>query len=1060
MRKLLLSGLFFVFVVGMGFAHQLQKAEVSLVYKRALSTQSTVSGTVVDQAGEGIPGVNVVLKGTSTGTSTDMDGNYSLSIPDDQSNGTLVFSFIGYLSKEEPINGRSVIDVTLEPDIQQLEEVVVVGYGTQRAESVTGAISSVSEEEVAALPVPNVEMAIQGRVPGVNITNTGGPGQPPVVRVRGIGSISFAANPLFVVDGFPIQGVNTGIAGFPDLGLNNFDTEDIQSVDVLKDASSAAVYGSRAANGVIIITTKKGSRDGLRVNLDTYVGVQRPWKQMDLLDREGYIQYATMMKNNAGNPLPSRFSEMNEPIYEGATQTYAQTNTDWQDEMFRTAPISHTHLSLSGGDEKFRVYSSASYFNQEGIMLGTDYSRLSFRLNSEYDISRRFSFGENLTISADDRGNENNTALGQRSQIQHMIRSVPYIPVYDPTLPGGFRAPNGEDGTDPENPVRIALMDRNMTESLRILATGYVNVMLFDPLSYRFTAGIDYVSAQSRTKLPIYNDSFNARNQAQLSDNQFTTISPLFTHQLTFDQRFGRHYLNAVAVAEQQHAEARALQTGGTFNSNDLDELFGAQNQSVAGRRFETHLISYVGRVNYEFANRYLATFSFRRDGSSVFAPGNKWGNFPAGALGWRISEENFMDNVGFISELKLRASYGLLGFNGIGPYDWQIVMNQNASPIIGGSPVSGSYYDRLGNRDLQWETTKMLNVGLDFAAFENSLTFTMEVYNRRVENLILQVPSPPSLGYAQNTTANIGEMRNWGYEFQAGYFLTTPGNFQMNVSANVGIARNEVLQLATPSSTIPAGQFSDFPYDMTNTEEDRAIQSFYGYVTDGIFQTTDEVLNAPVQNLPADLDDYNPETHTAPGDIRFRDLNGDGVINADDRTYLGNFLPDFTYGLNASVNVGSFDVTLFLQGVYGNDLFNLVKWYRQGTPRLFNAGEEVLNAWTPENTGSDIPRMVDSDPNQNGRVSDRFVEDGSYLRIKNLAIGYSLSDDVLLSMTRGVVKNFRIYVSSQNLLTFTRYTGYDPEIGPRPNQLLTSGVDYGQYPAALTIIGGLQIGF
>jgi len=994
-----------------------------------------ITGKVTDKNGQGIPGVSVVIKGTSRGTTTDAQGNYALNAGN---NATLVFSFVGYVSQEVAVANRSRINVTLTDDVKALSEVVVVGYGTQKRASVTGAISSISSQEVTQLPVPSVEQAIQGRVPGVNVVANGSPGETPIVRIRGIGSINYAANPLYVIDGFPTS------------DLNNFDTRDIESVDVLKDASSAAIYGSRAANGVIIVTTKKGTSDGkLHVSYDGYVGTQSAWRQLDLLNRDEYIQYGTALRTNAGQPVPTRFANMNQPIYAGATQTYAQTDTDWQKAMFRNAPITQHSVQLSGGNEKSRFYSSMGYFNQQGIMIGTGYKRGNFRINSDHTISKRFSFGQSLTISYDDKLNE--VSAGGRTQVQNMIRMTPYMPIEDPTLVGGYRGPDGSDGSDPQNPVRAALQDQGNTQRMKILGSAYLDVKLFDGLTYRIRGGIDYVSARTYSFLPIYNESFNARALASLSDDRYTYTSPLISNQLTYEKTFGKHSINVVAVAERQAGRMLEIVGTGQASSNTIRELNAIISTSagLTGTRSENVLLSYVGRLNYEYAGKYLLGASFRRDGSSRFAPGKKWGNFPSVSAGWRISEEPFLKNVPTISELKIRASYGTMGFNGIGDYSWQVAVSQNTNAIIGGDTrTQGTYFDRLGNTDLSWEVTKMSNFGLDLGLLNNSITLSAEVYQRNTDGLILNQPIAPSIGYTQSPIVNVGSMRNNGVELQLGY-NKTKGAFRFNASGNISFIRNKVLSLGPTVSPLLNGANADYGgFDITRTESGQPIQYFYGWKVAGIFQSADEVKAAPTQD------------NAKPGDLRFVDANGDGKIDASDRVNLGNFLPNFTYGLNLSANFRGFDASLFFQGVQGNKIYNGVKVIEQGMLRLFNAGTDVLRAWTPTNTNTDVPRAVDGDPNGNSRTSDRFIEDGSYLRLKNFTIGYTVPVAALQSFSRGTLSRARVYVASTNLLTFTKYTGYDPEVGSRSNGTLTNGIDYGQFPQARTLMVGLQLGF
>ncbi len=1009
--------------------------------------QRTITGRVTtDEDGSALPGVSIAAKGTTLGTVSDASGAYSLNVP--QNVNSLVFSFLGYTSLEVIVGANNVIDVVMSPSATDINEVIVVGYGTQKRSTLTGAVSQVSTKELTALPVIDVRQALQGRVPGVQVVNNGSPGEDPIVRIRGIGSINFASNPLYVVDGFP-----TG-----DLGT--IDSRDIESVEVLKDAAAAAIYGSRAANGVIMITTKRPkANSGLSVSLDSYYGTQAAWKTLDLLDRDGYIKYATALRGNAGQALPARFGRLNEPIYAGSSQTYAQTNTNWQDEMFRAAPITQNNLSISSGNEKSRFYAGLGYFKQDGIMLGTGYERYNFRLNSVHNLSKSITFGQSLSLGSDFRQNENNA--GGRTQLKHILHMTPYIPVEDPTQPGGYRGPSGDDGTDPQNPVRVALQDQSRNSRFRTLATAYLDIKLFAGLSYRFTGGIDASNTVNRLNNPIYNESFNARNFNRVEQNTFNFVSPYFSNQLTYDKNFGKHHVNVVAVAERQDARSSSLSGGGNYLTNELKEVSNTLiDAGINGRTETSVLFSYLGRVNYEFNDKYLLSGSFRRDGSSVFAPGNKWGNFASVAVGWRISEEAFMQQFENISELKLRGSYGLMGFNGIANYAWQPVLAQNTGAIFGADTrAQGTYFDFLGNTDLGWETTNMTNIGVDLGMFKNRLTFQVEYYNRITDGLILNQPLSPSLGFSQATPANIGSMKNSGWEFQLGLNSKSGSAFRWNINANLGWVTNNVESFGE-NITAPLFTGANADYggeNITITRPGLPIQSFFGWQVAGIFQTQAEIDAA---NALGNDDKPYQIAATKPGDIKFVDQDGNGLIDAEDRVVLGNFLPDFTYGFNLSASFKGFDATMFVQGVQGNKIFNGTKVLRQGMLRLFNAGTEVLNAWTPQNTNTDVPRAVDGDPNRNSRTSDRFIEDGSYLRIKNLSVGYTLPTSSLSGFANGSIKNLRLYISTQNLLTLTKYTGYDPEIGSRFNGTLTNGIDYGQFPAARTILFGIQAGF
>ena len=1019
-----------------------------------LSSQtSKVTGKVIDSAGIPLPGVSVVVKGTTNGTITDSNGSYIL--PNVPVNATLQFSFVGMKSQEIAVSGQSTINVTLSEEAFGIEEVVAVGYGVQKKTSVTGAISSVSGKDISNVPVASLQSALQGKATGVTVVNNGAPGTNPIVRIRGNGSISYSADPLYIIDGTAAS------------DISNFDSKDIESVEILKDASSTAVYGSRAANGVVLITTKKGKKDGqIHVSLDSYAGVQSVSKKLDLLNTDQYIKYGTALNTNAGLAVPTRFANMNDPIYAGATQTYAQTNTNWQDELFQKAMITDNNLSFSTGSDKSTYYASVGYFNQKGIMVGTGYERGNLRFNSEHEISKRIKFGETFMYSISDRNNQKETQ--GRTNIMHAIRSVPYLPVMDPTKDGGYRAANsGSDGTDPFNPIELQNIFESTTGTSKLFGTLFLEFKLADFLKFKTSAGLDYTNITNKVHQPIYNDGFNANSAATISRETFQNITKTFTNQLTFDKTFGDHYLNVIAVQEETAFSNNAMFITGKLPTNAVQELTGLSNVNANGSYQENLLLSYLGRINYEYKNKYLLSVSMRADGSSKFAPGNKWGSFPSASLGWRVKEESFLKDIASISELKLRAGYGELGNNAIGNYDWQAVMLANTDYVFNNATTGGSYFNAIANQNLKWESSKMTNIGIDYGMYNNKITFTAEWFNKITDNLILAVPYPTSIGYRAPAYANIGKMKNYGMEFQVGYRINS-GSLQSNLSANLSIVRNKVLNLANETATIDAGFNQDYgAYNMTRTVIGEPIQSFYGWQTEGIFKSAAEVTAAPKQ------------AGAAAGDIRFKDLSGpngtpDGIIDSYDRTFLGSYLPKFSYGLNYSGTWKKFDFSVFFQGVYGNKIYNGTKVLTQGMLRLFNAGTEVLNAWTPTNTNTDIPRAVSGDPNQNARTSDRFIESGSYLRLKNLSIGYTIP---MSGLTKGNVKEIRIYASGQNLFTITKYTGYDPEVGAyiplsgngtpgtagsggSTSGLLNNGIDYGLMPSSRTILGGIQIKF
>lgn len=1024
--------------------------------------QKQVEGIITNSDGEPLPGVSVVIKGTTQGTITDLNGHYQ--IADVAPDATLVFSFVGMATEEILVGDQMEINITLLPDILALDDIVVVGYGTQARQNLTGSVSKLSADKIESKPVSSIESALQGQVSGVSVVNTGSPGTAPTVRIRGIGSVNYASDPLYVIDGIPVG------------NLNNFDIKDIESVSILKDAASAAIYGSRAANGVVLITTKSGKiSDKMILSIDASFGYQKAWKKLDLLTRDEYLQYGTELLTNAGLDLPYRFSNMDEPIYEGTSQTYAQTETDWQDEIFRTAPMAQLNVSLSGGNEKNRLYTSYGRFSQTGIMLGTDYNRHSFRINSDSKLNKFITIGENIKASYSEMSNQR--VAGGRTLVKHIVNQAPFVPVYNPTNIGGFGGAQTTDGSDAENPVRIATLETDKTRVVNLLGNVYADLRFTNWLTFRSSIGIEYTADRHIIRLPIFNEGYNVRVDHELTDNRFTYFSPVITNQLTFNQYLGKHHINAVAVVEQQQTKKSVLNGSGKQATNIIDQLGGSSAQSIDGYIEETALLSYAGRLNYAFDNKYLVNFSIRRDGSSVFAPGKKWGTFPGASLGWVISRESFMEDVAFFSNLKLRASYGTLGFNAVGAYPWQSSITTNTTAVFNNNYENnvGAYFDKLPNKDLEWEITTMSNFGFDIALLENSISFSAEYFIRQTDNLIVDNPLPTSLGYAVNPATNIGSMKNWGYEFTAGYSKTF-GEVNISIDGNITFLNNEVLKLSTGQPTIDRGGVtSDYGgYTLTRTEAGYPIQGFYGWVVDGIFQTQAEI---DALNPDPDNDIYYQTENTGPGDIKFKDINGrgendeflpgqpDGIVDDYDRAYLGSYLPDFMYGLNLTASYKGFAASLFIQGVHGNEIYNGTKVLTQGMMRLFNADKDVLDAWTPGDETTDIPRAISGDPNHNARTSDRFVEDGSYLRIKNFTLSYSLPQETMSSLFKGTVSGLSVYFTAQNLLTLTKYSGYDPEIGASSdysstNTTLLHGVDFGFYPQPRTFIFGVNMSF
>jgi len=1024
-----------------------------LFFSTGLLAQTTVRGKISDANSNPLSGASVTIKGASRGTSTNASGEFSIAAkPGD----VLEISMVGYQSTSLKLSAdQREINLQLQQKLSTVEEVIVIGYGTQKRANVTGAISSVNSKTVRELPVPNISQALQGRVPGLQVTNNGSPGTDPIVRVRGVSSISYASNPLYVIDGLP-----TG-------DLSTIDTRDIENVDVLKDASAAAIYGSRATNGVIMITTKKGTRGSkLRVSIDSYVGFQNVTKRLSLLNTQQFQQYAIAYRGaNVDRLLPPW---VNTPIYKGATQTYGQTNTNWQDAYFKTGVMTQHNIGLSGGNDVSRFYASFGYFDQTGTSPTVAYKRFNFRINSEHNISRVFSFGENLYVANGDQDYDNNEA-GSRSNLINVIRIMPHMPVYDPTTSDGYRGVNSVlDGGDPTNPIEDAkVKNPGNRNTIKVLGTAYIDVAFTKWLKYRSTIGIDYSNGLDYRFSPIFNDSGTVAGSssvlASITNNRTINTVQVYTQQLTFDKTFGDHHINAVGVYEYLQQKTRNENTSGKQASNNLRTLNNASNVSVQTLKNEGDLISYVGRLSYDYKGKYLLSGAVRRDGLSIWAPNKRWATFPSASVGWRIDQEKFMQSQSTVSELKFRAGYGLTGLNGFlltqfAPFSytpWQQVVNASSAYYPFGNSLTGgpsSSIQALANKQIEWETTKQLNFGLDLGLLGNTITVSAEYFRRKTDNLIIALPLPPSLGFlTSNVPVNVGSMTNNGFELQAGYNKRT-GDFKWNASANISFITNKVTRLAAAVPNIESGLDADLSEgeNVTNTAVGHPIQSFFGWQTEGIFQNT------------ADVQKHAKQPGAAPGDIKFKDINGDDTITNDDRVFLGSFIPKFTYAFNLGANYKGFDASAFFQGVQGNKIYNATRTISEGMVRFFNSSTRVLDAWTPGHTNTDVPRAVSSDPNHNARPSNRFLEDGSYLRLKNVMLGYTVPDKWLQTTAKGVIRGFRIYVSAQNVLTFTKYTGFDPEVGNRTinTSTLNNGIDAAVYPQPKAYQVGIQANF
>lgn len=986
-----------------------------------ISAQQTVTGTVSDESGP-LPGVNVLEQGTSNGTTTDFDGNYSLRVGE---NAILVFSYVGYQTQEVAVNNRSVVNLNMAISSESLDDVIVVGYGTQSRAEVTGAISSISSEEISSLPVATAEQALQGRASGVTVINSGAPGNSPAVRIRGLASPN-NNDPLYVIDGI--------IAG----GLGSLNPNDIENIQVLKDASTTAVYGSRGANGVVLVTTKSGSASQkAQLSFDAYSGVQFNSNRYDLLNSEQYIQYA----RDVVDPDPERLTN-------AQYADFINNETDWQDEIFRTGILKSFNLGLSGGNESSNYRFSGGYLNQEGAVIETEFERFNFRTNSNVDFGK-LSFGQTMNVAFTLQNPER--ADGGRSLLEHAIKSAPYLSVYNPDNRGGFQGPNSAlDAQDAANPVRVQTLGSAENKGLTFLGSLFAEYEIIEGLTFRSQAGLDYYKFNNNNFIPSYNDDSSGGTHqmgfAQITKNSGTNQSLTLTNSLNYQFDIADlHNFEILALAEDQNVDSESVNASSQNAITDDVEELSLNQAGLTSASSEYRRVGFLGRVNYNFDQKYLLAGSFRRDASTRFGANNRWGNFWSVAAGWNIAKESFMEDSN-INNLKLRGSWGTTGNDQIGNYRYASTLVTRFIYPIGGAAVQGTTAEGLPNPNLKWEEVTMKNIGLDLGLNNNQFTLSLEYYSNRSDDLLYELPLPLSLGYNVPTIAsNVGSVETNGFEADLGY-NDYEGDFTWSANLNLGTSKNEVLSIGSLNQV--QGGFFENEF-LTRIAPGESLFHFYGLRTDGIYQNQaeiDEVLTA------------NPnQVAVQPGDIRFVDINGDGDITAADKTVIGNPYPTLTMGLNLGAQYRNFDISLFIQGAYGQDIYNTNLYDLEGMPRLFNSGVAVLNRWTGEGTSTTIPRALGAPSNL--YASDRFIEDGSYTRLKNLMIGYTFDDGIF----NDSLSNLRIYVSGQNLITLTDYSGLDPEIGV-DNVLFQGtgaiGIDRGLYPQPTSITFGLQLGF
>ncbi|WP_345241799.1 TonB-dependent receptor [Nibrella saemangeumensis] len=1022
----------------------------------------TVTGRVSDANDEALPGVTVLLKGTSVGTTTDAKGTFTLPLPSARA-ATLVFSYIGYRTLEMPLGNQTTVNVTLEPDVKSLNEVVVVGYGTVKKSDLTGAVSSIKADDIRSMPIVSLEQGLQGRAPGIQVTQaSSAPGGGMSVRIRGGNSINGGNEPLYVVDGFPIYNNNDEsnpsggrLGGFRTTpnALASLNPNDIESIEVLKDASATAIYGSRGANGVVLITTRRGKAGQNKVSFDMYYGSQQVDKKLAVMNGQEFAQFANQEAKNLNQPLyftPQTLAQFNNLADWGKLINGPGMN--WQDEIFRTAPMSNYQLTFSGGNDRMQYAIAGNYYNQDGVVKKSNFSRYSLRTNIDAQVSNRFKAGTSLTVS---RTLNNQTIDGGMGNANAgaVHAALQYLPILPTRLNNGLYS-RREDEPSPlnpfgrNNPVQIIESATDLTTANRILGNVYGDLKLVEGLNLRVMLGTD-VDNRERDYYFAGEGERDATAQGSASIGTTASFSWINTNMLTYSKTFGAHQLTATGVYELQQ---RTFQSRGMSNSIFVTDAFlfeniGAGTQvggpGVSSNKNKWSLASYLGRLNYVFRGKYLATISARADGSSRFGANNKWGFFPSLALGWRLGDEEFIRKANIFSDLKLRASIGQIGNQEIGPYR-SLTRITNADYTFNRQRVTGLTPTALGNPDLKWETTTQTDIGLDAAFLNDRISLTFDYYYKKTSDLLFDISLPLNSGFS-STQGNVGNIQNQGIELALGGYVVD-GVVRWRTDANWSANRSKVLALSAVGQVFGPLLTFDYRWRGNMLQVGEPVGVFYGYRTNGIFRTAEEIKNSA---QPA----------AQPGDLRYADVNGDGKLDGNDRTILGNPAPKFIYGWTNTVSYKNFELYVFLQGVYGNSVLNATRRDLYNNLARHNVAKEVLyNSWNTDNPTGTLPRIGGNSFNNTPTADeyvDFFVEDGSFLRLRNIRLGYNIP-----FKNKSVFRQARVYVAGQNLLTFTKYSGYNPEVNDRGQSAINQGIDFGAYPLAKTYMFGVNVEF
>ena len=1060
-----------------------------------LAQQHRVTGTIIDARDKSaMIGANIMEKGTSNGAVTDIDGNFSLNVA--SSNSVLVITSIGYRTLEVIVGNRSTLNLEMEEDAELLDEVVVVGYGTMRRSDLSGASITVGEDKIKGTIVTNLDQALQGRAAGVtSVMTSGAPGSAVSVRVRGQATINAGAEPLYVVDGVIWQGGSTtGLSLGLNLGngrgaispLSTLNPSDIVSMEILKDASATAIYGAQGANGVVLITTKRGKEGKAKFTYEGLFGVQDQVRRLDMMNLRQYATYSNaLMATTAGGIEQPEYSD---PSLLGA-------GTNWQDAIFRSAYMNSHNISAQGGTDAVKYYVSGSFMDQEGTIIGTDFNRYSFRVNLDATLTKWMTLGLNAMFA--DTKERLIRAEGTEGVLTYSLQSPPDIPIYDAY---GNWASMVREGYTTLNPIAIANIDENLLDRQKLNGNFYVDIKPLKQLNWRSELGYDFGNTRSEAWKPTYD--FGPAVQRPINEIGWQRSNNLwwaFKNYLTYSETFGKHSLTAMIgqeVWESNWEYQRISSSNLPGNEIKNPKLGDPQTYTINNGMGDAAMVSFFTRETYNYDDRYLLTYTFRRDGSSSFGPNNRWASFHSFAGSWRFSNEEFLRENDFLSNGKLRLGWGQTGNSSIGQGLWDASLRMFPTAL-----GPGYRQGQIANPNVQWETQEQWNLGLDLSFWHNRLNVTLDLYDKTSNDLLMQLQLPTYFGSRGNSNSaltapmgNYGTINNKGLEISINSSNIEMKDFKWSTDFQISFNKNKLVALqGTDASGIEGyGQWSDV---VSLSPVGGSLYQFYGYIVDGVYKDKAEIEEHLWGELPEK--GFNRYATVFVGDIKYRDISGpegkpDGKIDTYDRTFIGSPLPKFTYGLNNTFTYKNFDLNLFLQGSYGNKVFNALDrdltgmgYWRNQLSKVMDFANivpinpdkqypiahpddpsQMINYWFEDidnvhlsNPDTQIPRAGRAQPYNNSRLSTRYIEDGSYLRVKNISLGYTFPVSVARKMS---LESLRVYTNIQNLLTFTKYTGYDPEVGINPQDAsgYTFGFDQGRYPSPRIVSFGLNVSF